>query len=387
MNVIDSIYKKINLEEGKIIIERFFLELYFNDKVSTKELSQALLIPIPLVTAIKKEAIKENMIKQNSGIYLSEEGVEFVEKILGYKGINKKSYKLLLNQNNVSLLSEITNEIEAIFNNRPIADVTLDQSKCTVQTAINRVIIGLKANSIIGKNILCLGDDDLISVAMNVILNKLFNDNVPYNTKIYVYDKDTRVLEYIKNVSQDLKLSCITCKQIDLKKKIVKEYTSFFDTIFTDPPYTINGLELFLTRAVELIKKEVGLNIFLSYAHKSQDAMYKIENIILKLGLSIFQIIPCFNEYEGAEILGNKGQLIMLQTTTNIVDTKSIDYIDIIYTGQIRQTKRKYKCKNCGKEIFVGIEEKYGTIEELKKRRCPVCQKEKFDLVERIREK
>lgn len=387
MDVIDKIYKKINLEEGKIIVERFFLELYFKDKMSTKQLSQELLIPIPLVTAIKKEAIKENLIEQNSGIYLSEEGIEYVEKILGYKGINKKTYNLLLNQIDGAFVSEIANEIESVFNNRPIADVTLDQSKCTVQTAINRVIIGLKNNSIVGKKILCIGDDDLISVAMNVILNKLFNDNVPYNTKIYVYDKDTRILEYIKNVSQDLKLSCITCKQIDLKKKIVKEYTSFFDTIFTDPPYTINGLELFLTRAVELIKKEVGLNIFLSYAHKSQDAMYKIENIILKLGLSIFQIIPCFNEYEGAEILENKGQLIMLQTTTNIVDKKSTDYIDMIYSGEIRQTKRKYRCKNCKKEIFVGIEEKYTTIEELKEKKCPVCQTEKFDLVERIREK
>ena len=203
MNVIDRIYEKINLEEGKIIIEKFFLELYFEERMSTKELSQRLLIPIPLVTAIKKESIRENLIEQNNGIALSLEGKDYVENYLGYKGINKKEYKLLINKSDKSILTEVRKDIEIIFKNRPQADVTLDQSKCTVETAIDRVIMGLKKNSIIGKKVLCVGDDDLISVTTNVILNKLFNNNVPYNTKIYVYDKDKRILEYIKNMATE----------------------------------------------------------------------------------------------------------------------------------------------------------------------------------------
>lgn len=58
--------------------------------MSTKELSQRLLIPIPLVTAIKKESIRENLIEQNNGIALSLEGKDYVENYLGYKGIIKK---------------------------------------------------------------------------------------------------------------------------------------------------------------------------------------------------------------------------------------------------------------------------------------------------------
>ena len=150
MNVIDRIYEKINLEEGKIIIEKFFLELYFEERMSTKELSQRLLIPIPLVTAIKKESIRENLIEQNNGIALSLEGKDYVENYLGYKGINKKEYKLLINKSDKSILTEVRKDIEIIFKNRPQADVTLDQSKCTVETAIDRVIMGLKKRTIIG---------------------------------------------------------------------------------------------------------------------------------------------------------------------------------------------------------------------------------------------
>ena len=49
--------------------------------MSTKELSQRLLIPIPLVTAIKKESIRENLIEQNNGIALSLEGKDYVETL------------------------------------------------------------------------------------------------------------------------------------------------------------------------------------------------------------------------------------------------------------------------------------------------------------------
>lgn len=388
MDIIDRIYDKISLEEGKNTIEDFFLQLYFKERMSTKELSQELLIPIPLVTAIKKESIKENMIEQNSGISLSQEGKEFVENILGYKGINKKVYKNIINNNfDEKIMREVYDELELIFKNRPMVDVTIDQSKCTVETAVKRVIIALKNNAIIGKKIVCIGDDDLISISINLILKKIFNNSIPYNTKIYVLDKDKRIIEYINKISEMFDLSLITCREVDFKKKMLKDNTKCFDTVFTDPPYTVNGMELFITRGIEGLKKETGLNIFLSYAHKSQDSMYKIESKILELGLSIYQIIPNFNEYEGAEILGNRGQMLILKTTSNENMAKNIgkDYEGVIYTGEVKQTKRKYKCKNCGKEYFVGIEEKITTIEQLKQQGCQVCYNNIFELVEKVR--
>ena len=211
MDIIDRIYDKISLEEGKNTIEDFFLQLYFKERMSTKELSQELLIPIPLVTAIKKESIKENMIEQNSGISLSQEGKEFVENILGYKGINKKVYKNIINNNfDEKIMREVYDELELIFKNRPMVDVTIDQSKCTVETAVKRVIIALKNNAIIGKKIVCIGDDDLISISINLILKKIFNNSIPYNTKIYVLDKDKRIIEYINKISEMFDLSLIT---------------------------------------------------------------------------------------------------------------------------------------------------------------------------------
>lgn len=309
MDKIDKILKNVDLKEGRTVIEKFLLNLYFYERLSTKELAQMLVIPIPLVTAIKKEAIKENLVKQHNGIVLSEEGDDYVNNYMGYGGVNKKLYRKILDDVDDSELNDFYNEIyetmEAIFKNRVEVDVTIDQSKCTVDTAIKRVIMGLKRYSIIGKNIACIGDDDLISVTINIILKELYKGKIS-KTIIYVIEKDTRIIDYIKRISEIFELNNIVTIEIDLKEKMTQKMKNIMDCVYTDTPYTYNGLKLFLSRAVEILKKETGLNIFLSFEHKSQDDMLKIEVLFYNMGLSISEVFLRFNEYEAAKILGGE---------------------------------------------------------------------------------
>lgn len=83
---------------------------------------------------------------------------------------------------------------------------------------------------------------------------------------------------------------------------------------------------------------------------------------------------------------GGKGQFIVLKTTNSIKPLIEGDYKEPIYTGEIIKTRRKYKCKNCNKEYWVGLEEKYTTIEQLKSKGCEQCHKMVFDLLERKQE-
>ena len=50
MNYIEDIQKSCSIKEGTGVIERFFQELYFNAPLSSKELSQRIMLPIPMVT-------------------------------------------------------------------------------------------------------------------------------------------------------------------------------------------------------------------------------------------------------------------------------------------------------------------------------------------------
>ena len=93
MNVIQRIYENVNLKEGEGIIEKFLLNLYFYERLSNKDMAQMLMLPIPIITAIKKEATKEKLVIQNNGITLSQEGTEYIENYLGYSNVDKKIYK------------------------------------------------------------------------------------------------------------------------------------------------------------------------------------------------------------------------------------------------------------------------------------------------------
>lgn len=386
MDLIKKIYKNVNLKEGKTIIEKFLLNLYFFEKLSTNELAKKLFIPIPLTTAIKNETIKFGLVKQNNGIMLSDDGINYIENFMGYYGVNKKLYRKILEDiediDLINFYKKLYNKVDEVMRRRVEVDVTIDQSKCTTITAIKRVIIGLKNYSIIGKKVACVGDDDLISITINIVLKELFKEKIK-STQIYVIEKDKRIIEYINKISKSLELENIKIIELDLFKEIGDNIEKNIDTVYTDTPYTYNGLKLFLSRAVEFMKKETGLNIFLSFEHKSQDEMLKIEILLYNMGLSISEIFLRFNQYEGAGILGGESQLIILKTTNNTMPIIKGEYNEIIYTGEIKKTKRKYKCKNCSKEYWIGIGEKYSTIEQLKIKGCEKCNHNVFELLER----
>jgi hypothetical protein len=384
IDYIKEIYDNIKIEEGEIAVENALVHVYFNEGISTKELSRKLLLPVPLVAAMKKEFIKSGIFLQDRGIRLSDQGKKYVNDYLGFSGLNISLYKNLFDLD-YDWETEFDREramIESIFNNRPDVDVTIDQSKCTPETSLERAILCARNNSLIGKKILCVGDDDLVSVSTGLLLKKLFPGKKVMGTEIHVLDLDTRFLGYIEDIARVEGLP-IHCHHADLRKPLDSSLLNQFDCFFTDPPYTLTGMRLFISRGVSALKKKKGLNIFFSFAHKSPDFNVKMMEEFLKMNLAVVEIIPRFNEYEGAEIIGNTSQMIILKTTEKSNSSIGDTYDNPIYTGEVVKTMRKYKCKRCGKSYMIGINGVYSTIEELKKSKCSECTGDIFELVER----
>ena len=102
MNYIEDIQKSCSIKEGTGVIERFFQELYFNAPLSSKELSQRIMLPIPMVTALKKEGIRLGTWEQCSeGIELTLAGKNYVEQVLGYENIDICLYRKLMTSEEV----------------------------------------------------------------------------------------------------------------------------------------------------------------------------------------------------------------------------------------------------------------------------------------------
>lgn len=381
-NCLQKVIQNINIEEGKEAVINTLVNIYFKEGISTKELAKSNLLPIPLVVAIKKEFIKEEILLQDRGIRLTRKGKDFVEKELGFYGLNKELYmKLCLEPwKEHKEIREIKEELGEIFINRPQADVTIDQSKCTLDTAMKRAVLCLKNSSLIGKKVLCVGDDDLVSIALGFLLKKLFTDIKYSKTSIFVLDIDERIINYINNIAEEKQLP-VKSEYVDLRKPLPQKFRGKFDSFFTDPPYTLQGMNLFLSRGIEALKYQCGLNVFLSYAHKSPEFELAMQKNFVTMGLRVSEILTSFNAYDGAGIIGGVGQMIVLKTTNGSKSLIEGYYEESIYTGELKVTVRLYKCKNCGEVIKVGNSEHFKTIEELKEKGCNKCGGNLLDLV------
>jgi len=372
---IESAYNKVNIEEGKNILEAFLREIYLSGSTSNKDIAQAIKLPIPIVSAIKKEFIKQNIVIQENGIKLTSIGNRYVEEELKYKGIKKQVYSELIDDD-ITLFNDILSGLNEIMDNRPKADLTIDQTNCTAATSLKRAIYCLKNSSLIGKRIMCIGDDDLVSVSLSLIIKNLFEDPKD-KACIYVIDIDNRYLDYISEISAKLNLNII-CENLDLRYPMKDELKNKFDSFFTDPPYTLNGLKLFLKRGLETMKKEKGLSIFLSYGHKSPDFTLNMMKIFTDLNIVPIEIIKGFNRYVGAGIIGNEGQFIHLNTTSLSKNLKEESFSGNIYTGEIKNRVKIYVCKNCKEKYEIGHEKRIKTIEELKNLGCNKCKSHTF---------
>lgn len=378
---LEQVSKKTSLQEGTQVIEQLLQECYLNPGISTKELARRTLLPTPVTAAIKRELIKAGALEQDRGVRCTPGGMTWIEEERGYMGLNRQLHRDLLHDTPWSdEVKDVLTQLKKLFSMRPSVDVRVDQSKCTPETSLRRAILCLRQHALIGKRILCVGDDDLVSVSIGLLLQRLFPDGRHTATRIDVLDIDMRFVQFIEDSAREWALP-VQCHPIDLRNPIPENLQGHYDSFFTDPPYTLQGMSLFVSRGIQALKREKGLPIFLSFAHKSPASMLAMQREFIRMGLTVSANYPRFNSYEGAEMIANQSQMIILRTTDQTVPIYQDHFTEALYTGEVKQTLRTYRCKQCSKEMYVGKLGELATIEQLKKEGCANCGNDTFDLV------
>jgi len=384
---IEEASARVKVDEGIQVIEKLLLVCYFHPGISTKELARRTFLPIPVAAAIKKELMREGALEQKNGVHCTKEANRWIEEKCGYRGIDKTLYLKLMeaDMNEAMCLPEMMLVLEGLekeFAFRPQVNVQLDQSKCTPETSLRRAILCLKHHSLIGKRILCVGDDDLVSVSIGLLLQQLFPGMSSSPAQIDVVELDERFICHIREIVDRAKLP-IRCLPWDLRNPFPAEWLARYDCFFTDPPYTLQGMSLFVSRGITALKQKKGLPVFLSFAHKSPDFMLAMNREFVRMGLTVHAAHQHFNQYEGAEMIANRSQMIVLETTA-VTDAEIKDsFHDALYTGEVKRTLRTYRCKQCSQEVFVGLQGEVATIEDLKNQGCPGCKNDTFLMVEK----
>jgi predicted methyltransferase len=365
---IKAIAIKMNLKEGEEAVRRILREIYRHGKIGTKDLAKATGLPIPVAAAIRRELEKVGLVARKGGAILTNGGELYVRDVLGMVR-ETPNYSSEFNEELKSIL-EILRRYTAI---RPQVATYLDQAHATPETSLRRACYMLERGDLGGRKVLFLGDDDLTSVAAGLLGKAI---------RLTVVDIDERVLKVIEEISDKEKLDIETVHH-DLRAPLPESLKGVFDTFFTDPPYTVPGLELFLSRGLEAIRKKKTSPVYVAFARKPPLEMLEIHRAIVRMGLFFSELIVGFNEYQGAEVLAGTTSQMRLVVTERSQPAISGFYDGLIYTGELYPKLRIYHCR-CGEKIKVGDGENYSTIEELKALGCPHCGSvERFRLIKR----
>lgn len=156
-----------------------------------------------------------------------------------------------------------------------------------------------------GRQIVCMGDDDFVSLAIGFLLKELYPGPSICPTHIHVLEMDGRYIECLERLAGRFALP-ISCERVDLRMPLPPHLCGRFDCLFTDPPYTQEGASLFLSRAISVLKEESGLRIFFSFGNKSATEVYFLQKCFQLHGLAIKEMFTRFNEYMGASLWATK---------------------------------------------------------------------------------
>ncbi|OGM11032.1 hypothetical protein A2Z22_04175 [Candidatus Woesebacteria bacterium RBG_16_34_12] len=200
-----------------------------------------------------------------------------------------------------------------------------DQFTADLPTVAKRVSLMNFFSDIKGKRILFLGDDDFTSMACAMFGSA---------GNIQILDIDGRILNSIKNVSRQNKLE-IQLEKYDAKFDLAKKYKKRFDIVFTDPPYTENGVNLFLSRSIQALNpNNLSARIYLCFggSDRAKERFLPIYKIIYESGLMLRWVFDKFNRYRGASEIGNTSSLFLLDITPKTKALIESDYNEPIYT-------------------------------------------------------
>ncbi|MFX0000358.1 MAG: adenosylmethionine decarboxylase [Candidatus Hodarchaeota archaeon] len=335
--ILAVVAERAKLAEGIEGIRSILLTMYRFPSLKNKKLAQKTEIAIPTIAAVRSELVKAGIIEKRN--FLGEKGREWVKTRLDLKF----DYDPLPGSFN-SIIKEIPeefsflNDMQKIIQNRPTPEFALDQSHADFPTIIKKTLYLLKKGDIEGRRIIFLGDDDNISLSVG--LTRLAKE-------ITVLDIDKRILDYISEKAEEYSLQNFNIIRHDLRESCAKEIMNKYDVVVMDPPYTIQGLRLFLKRASQVLKSSIQINskiypiigkkCLLSFGNKPPIEMQKLQLSILDHGFIIKQMIPDFNRYEGASIIGKFSHLFYLNSVINPHSKYNLSFSSRpIYTSEVK---------------------------------------------------
>jgi predicted methyltransferase len=368
--IVAEVASAVGLAEGESGVRDVLRVIARREPVAARDVSRAAELPVPLVTAVCNELRKRGVVDRGRPVRLTPEGRSALGA--GLAEISGQCPHCAGHGTVIpAALGALVTQLEQVAAAAPQAKPELDQTHCTVATKIRRVLRMHEAGALDGKRIIVLGDDDLTSVAVAAFAAA--TGGGARIRRLAVVDSDPDVLAFIGAQVAGTGVE-VELAEHDLRTPLPARLLGQFDVACTDPPYTVPGAELFLSRAVSALTPDAGQHVFFSFGARRPDETLHVQELIAAMGLTVRALLPGFNEYLGAGILGGTSHLLHLRTTTMTGPAVTGDYLGPLYTADTRAAPtRPYRCAGCAAVHTVGPGATWPRITELKAAGCPEC--------------
>ena len=364
----------VGLAEGPAGVADVLRVIARHEPVPSSEIARRTELPVPIVAAVCNELRKRGVVDRARPVRLTAAGRAGVAPLGGggAEGITGQcpcceGRGVVIPDRAAALLPALERAAAAM----PAAKLDLDQTHCTADTKLRRVLRMHEAGALAGQRVLVLGDDDLVSVAIAAVAAELGTGFRP--RRLAVVDCDRDLLGYLGGVLDGLGLSADLVEH-DVREPLPAPLAGAFDVVTTDPPYTVAGAELFLSRAVTALAGGGGGHVFLSFGARRPEETLATQRLLSAMGLTVRSLVPGFNSYTGAGILGGTSHLYQLRATAGSRPTITGGFRGPLYSAASRAAAaRPYRCARCGAVHRVGPGARWATIAALKQVGCPDC--------------
>jgi len=187
------------------------------------------------------------------------------------------------------LPDDVIKEFIKIQEKRPSPVRQYDQGYVTPETTLARVAYMYHRGDLKGREIIMLGDDDLVSIAIGL---------VGVARRVAVIDIDERLTSFISSVSREYGLD-IEVLKLDLREPIPEDIEGKFDVFQTDPLETVPGFRAFVGRGIATLKGPRCAGYFyITLVDSSLDKWRDIQRILVEeFRVVITDVVPEFSEY------------------------------------------------------------------------------------------
>ncbi len=254
--------------------------------------------PFALVLAIARQLEQRRLlISSSKGTRLTPHG----KKLCADRGLSlRRRYRCRSCEGrSISLASfrRALERFEVLAAQRPDPVPEFDQAYVTPETTMARLALMADRGDLAGKDLLVLGDDDLMGLGAALT-------GLP--KRVVVVEIDRRLTDFMSEAAGVDGLS-LEIMAHDLALPLPAGLAGSFDTFFTDPPDAQGGMRLFISRAIESLKGPgasgyFGLTMIESSLYRWRELQ---EYLVRDCGVVVTDIIPDFSTYVNWDYLGS----------------------------------------------------------------------------------